>query len=123
MPFMIMYILNGVEEMPHILEAWEAAGAPGITILDSSGMNRVGKTSFRDDLPLIPSLVDVLEGNSVEHKTLLMIVKTQEEVDRFVEVARGIVGDFDHRHTGLLCVLPVAQVYGINRHDHPEHHG
>ncbi len=115
MAFMIMYILNHVSQMPQILKAWEDAGAPGITILDSTGINRLRQAGFRDDLPLMPSLSDLLEDKSIEHKTLLMIVKTEAEVDRFVEVAREIVSDFNNHSTGVLCVFPLARVYGLDR--------
>jgi len=33
MAYMMMYILNHVQQMPQILKVWEDAGAPGITIL------------------------------------------------------------------------------------------
>jgi hypothetical protein len=115
MPYMMMYILNGVDAMPDILKAWENAGAPGITILDTTGMNKLRKTEYRDDLPLMPSLSDVLDSRSDEHKTLLMIVESEAEVDRYVKIAQDLVGDFNARHTGVLCVLPVARVYGLDK--------
>jgi hypothetical protein len=115
MAFMIMYILNGVETMPDIIKAWEEAGAPGITIIDTTGMNKLRKIEYRDDLPLMPSLADVLNSQSNEHKTLLMLLQTEAEVDRYVEIARGIVGDFNDRRTGVLCVLPVTRVYGLDK--------
>jgi hypothetical protein len=110
-----MYILDHVAQMPHVLKAWEDAGAPGITILDSTGVNRLRQAGFRDDLPLIPSLTDLLEEKSIEHRTLLMIVQTEEDVDRYVDAALAIIGDFNAHHTGILCVWPLARVYGLDR--------
>jgi len=118
MAYMIMYILNHVQQMPQILKVWEEAGAPGITILDTTGLNRLRQAGFRDDLPLIPSLADMLEEKSTEHKTLLMIVQTEADVDRFVEAARAVVGDFNNPNTGILCVWPLARVYGLDRPIH-----
>ncbi|MEP7287885.1 MAG: hypothetical protein ABI947_19185 [Chloroflexota bacterium] len=115
MAYMIMYILDHIQQMPQILKAWEDEGAPGITILDSTGVNRLRQAGFRDDLPLVPSLSDLLEDKSIEHKTLLMIVKTEADVDRFVEAARAIVGDFNDHRTGIICVWPLARVYGLDR--------
>lgn len=120
MSYMIMYILNHVDQMPQVLKAWEDAGAPGITILDSTGINRLRQAGFRDDLPLVPSLSDLLENKSIEHKTLLMIVQTEKDVDRFVDAARNIVGDFNNSHTGILCVWPMLRVHGLDKPPHGE---
>ena len=40
-------------------------------------------------------------------------------LERFVEAARKVVGDFDAPHTGILCVVPLAQVYGLGRPARP----
>ena len=115
MAFLIMYILDNSGQMPPVLQAWQDAGAPGITILQSAGIEHLRQAGFRDDLPLMPSLSDLLSDETVHHKTLLTVVKDQAMVDRIVEAARAIVGDFNQPHTGLLIVLPVAQVYGLDR--------
>jgi hypothetical protein len=44
-----------------------------------------------------------------------MIVESETEVDRYVKIAQDLVGDFNARHTGVLCVLPVARVYGLDK--------
>lgn len=119
MAFLIMYILDNVGQMAPVLQAWQDAGAPGITILQSTGIERLRQAGFRDDLPLIPSLSDLLADESIHHKTLLVIVKEEAMVDRLVEAARAVVGDFNRNHTGILCVLPIAQVYGLERPARP----
>ena len=40
MAFLVIYVLDNVGQMPAILEAWEKAGASGITILESTGVER-----------------------------------------------------------------------------------
>jgi hypothetical protein len=38
---MILLVLDNREQCPSVLDAWEAAGASGITILESTGLGRV----------------------------------------------------------------------------------
>ena len=82
MSFLVVLIVDDVEHCPEILQGWEAAGAPGVTILESTGLGRMRRAGLREDLPLMPSLRDLLEGEEVHHRTLLSVVETQEMVDR-----------------------------------------
>jgi hypothetical protein len=36
-------------------------------------------------------------------------------VDKVVEVTQKIVGDLNDPNTGILCVIPLGKVYGLNR--------
>ena len=115
MPYLVMYVLDSAGQLPAVLEAWEQAGAPGITILDSTGIGRLRQAGLREDLPLIPSLADILTDENVFHRTLLTVVEDDAVITRIVEATRNIVGDFSNFHTGVLCVLPVLQVYGLDK--------
>jgi hypothetical protein len=120
MPYLLMYVLDNVGQLPAVLEAWERAGAPGITILDSTGVERLRRAGLRDDLPLMPSLADILADENVYHKTLLTVVENDAVITSIVEATRNIVGDFSNFHTGVLCVLPVLQVYGLDKPQHAD---
>jgi nitrogen regulatory protein PII len=115
MAFLVIYVLDNMGQMPDVLEAWQQAGAPGITILESTGMERLRRAALREDLPLIPSLSDLLHDENVYHKTLLTVTEDEAVVDRIVEATRQIVGDFSQHHTGILCVLPLLRVYGLDK--------
>ncbi len=115
MPFLLMYVLDRVGQMPAVLDAWERAGATGITILDSTGIGRLRQAGLREDLPLMPSLSDILANESVYHKTLLTVVEGETVIQNIVDATRQIVGDFSANHTGILCVLPVLQIYGLDK--------
>ena len=41
MAFLVVLIVDDVDKCRPILDAWEAAGAGGVTILESSGIGRV----------------------------------------------------------------------------------
>ena len=116
MNYLVMLIVNDVDDCPAILDAWEAAGALGITILSSTGLGHIRNAGLRDDMPLMPSLQDLFESDDVQHRTLLSVVDSQELVDKLVDSAQQVIGDLDEPHTGFLFVVPVLQAYGLGKH-------
>jgi nitrogen regulatory protein PII len=115
MAHLVVFVLDDPDRCRDVLDAWEAAGAPGVTILDSSGLGRVRRASIRDDIPLMPSLSLLLRRQENRHCTLFSIVKDQSQVEAIAQATQAIVGAFDRGHTGLLFVIPVSQVYGLQK--------
>jgi hypothetical protein len=113
--FMIMYILNDPSHLSPIMKAWKESGSSGITIFDTTGTGTLHRRGYRDDLPLMPSLVDLLSQQDEEHKTLVTIVEDEATADRIVQVTQEIVGDFTRHDAGVLCVVPVLKVFGLNK--------
>ena len=112
---MLVLVLDDPDRSQDILDAWEAAGVIGVTILESSGLGRVRRAGMRDDLPLIPSLGDLLKSKEARHRTLFTIVEGQEQIDAILEATQVVVGDLEQDNTGLLFVLPVSQVHGLSK--------
>lgn len=113
--FMVWLVLHNYELVEDILDAWEQAGARGITIFHSYGLGRIRQMGLRDDLPLFPSMEQLLESGEEFSRTLFTVVDDQVLVDRIVNVTQSVVGDLSLPDTGLLVVLPVAQVYGLEK--------
>lgn len=116
MSFMVVLVVDDVENCPAVLDAWEKIGVLGVTILASTGLGRVRKAGLRDDMPLLPNLRDLFEQEEIQHRTLFSVVETQEMVDRMVQQVEQIIGDLDDPHTGFMFVMPVSQVYGYGKH-------
>jgi len=110
---MILLVLDKLEQCPSVLDAWEAAGAPGITILESTGLARM-KSGIRDDLPLMPSIASLLKGREEHHRTLFTVVEGEAQVERIISATQSITGSLDNEHTGILFVLPVTCVVGLS---------
>jgi nitrogen regulatory protein PII len=110
---MILLVLDNLDQCPAVLDAWEAAGVPGITILESTGLARM-KSGIRDDLPLMPSITSVLKGREEHHRTLFAVVEGEEMVDRMIEATESITGSLEEAHNGVLFVLPVSRVLGLH---------
>lgn len=116
MTALLVFVLDNIEQYPDILEAWESAGVPGITILDTTGIGRVRAHALREDLPLLPSLLDLVPGGEINHRTLFSVIDDDTVIQRAIAATESVVGDFSRHHTGLLFVVPVTQVLGLVKH-------
>ena len=119
MSHLLIFVLNNLEQYPDILDAWEEAGAPGITILESTGVGRI-RSVVRDDLPLMPSLRDLLAGQEMHHRTIFTVIKDDETLNKVIDATEQVIGDFNRHHTGLLFVVPVSRVLGLEKREDSE---
>lgn len=110
---MILLIVNQVEQVSDVLDAWESARVPGITILDSTGLGEIRKAGLRDDIPLMPSLSDFLRSEEYNHRTLFTVVQGEEKVDELIALTEEVLGDLEEPDNGVLFVLPVSRVAGL----------
>ena len=116
--FMIMLILNNPEQCQDVLDAWEAAGACGATILPSTGLGRIrAKMGLFDDMPLMPSLTDFFQQEENLHRTLITILPERPIVDRVVQATHLVLGDLNQPNTGVLVILPVLEAYGLSQYN------
>lgn len=110
---MVLLVLDDLDLVHDMLNAWDKAGAPGVTILESTGLGRVRQEGIRDDMPLMPSLSSLMRPREERHRTLFTVVESEELVDAIVEATRSLVGDLNQPNNGVLFVLPVSRVLGI----------
>jgi nitrogen regulatory protein PII len=116
MPHLVVFVLDNLEQCPQVLDAWDEAGAPGVTILESTGLRRV-RAMMRDDMPLFPSLRDLLASRELHHRTLFTVVEDEATLERVIAATERVIGDFTRHHTGLLFVVPVTRVLGLEHLD------
>jgi hypothetical protein len=113
--YLILFVLDNPDKLEDLLNAWEKAGTGGATVLVSTGLNRVLNGGIRDDIPLMPGLDDFYKRVEDYHRTLFTIVKDDEMLNKIVEATQSVVGDLNQPNTGILVVLPTAQVYGLEK--------
>lgn len=116
MPELIVLVLNDPDKTEDILTTWLATGISGVTILDSSGLShQVNQHRLRDDLPLFPSLEDLLRSREEPHRTLCAVVADGFDVEGLVAATEKLTGSFDKADTGILFTLPVTRAWGLHR--------
>lgn len=118
--YFILFVLQDSSNMKDLLHAWEEAGVKGATVLFSTGLGRMRqKFGLMEDFPLFPSMSEIL--NRVENvglsRTLFSVVESDEIVKSVLHHTQKVVGDLNNPNTGILIVLPVAQVYGLKQYN------
>ena len=69
----------------------------------------------RDDYPLMLSLRDVLQSKERHHRTLLSVVESEDQVEVLARAAESVIGDFDQPNTGIMFVIELHKVYGLQK--------
>jgi hypothetical protein len=111
MPILLMAVLDEPSRLWEVLDAWQALGVADATIMDSTGLHRARR--LRDDLPLFPSVLDLLESAEAHHRTLWSVVDDKIDLEALVAATEKIVGSLDQPHVGLIVAVPVAKVWGL----------
>ncbi|OIO90689.1 MAG: hypothetical protein AUK03_12580 [Anaerolineae bacterium CG2_30_64_16] len=109
---MIIMVLDDVDKLQDVMAAWQAAGAAGITILESSGAGRLSQMGARDDLPLFPGLHSLLWRQEIQHRTLFTVVDDDVDIEALFDATEAIVGSLTDPYTGIIMALPVIAVRG-----------
>jgi hypothetical protein len=105
-------VLDDPTLLNQVLETWTDAGVRGITVLDSTGVERLRRRAARNDLPTFLGFCRLSRTDRYCHCTLFAVVD-EETVERVVTVTTAIVGDLNAPHTGILFTLPVGHVWGL----------
>lgn len=110
---MVMLVLGDTERYHDILDAWEATGVKGITMMASTGLGRTRRAGASESFPLMPSLIDFLRTPEQHHHTLFTVVENDAMVDKLVAATQGILNDMTKPDSGVLFVLPVTRAIGM----------
>ena len=112
MIYLLIVILDNLSLMPGLLQTWKEIGVPGGTILESAGAHRASTWLSRVGLGVIDHL---FEAEEVRRRTLLVAIESDELLAQAIAEAERVVGGFDRPNSGLLLVLPVAEVRGLHK--------
>jgi hypothetical protein len=113
--YLILFVLDDPDKLEDLLNAWEAAGTGGATVLVSMGLNRMLNIGIRDDIPLMPGLDDFYKRVEDYHRTLFTVVKNDKTLEKIVAATQSVVGDLNKPNTGILVVMPATRVYGLEK--------
>ena len=109
---LVILITAHIEKGLAVAEAWEAAGAPGVTLIDSYGLHHLRERSKAPELPLFVSMAQVMRQIEQTNQMLFSVVD-DDVVDGLIEAAGRVLGDLRESHTGVAFVLDVERVVGI----------
>ncbi len=113
MPVLLMAVLNDPARMWEVLDAWQALGIADATIMDSTGLHRARR--MRDDVPLFPSVHDLLESTEDHHRTLWSVIDDAVDLDMIVAATEKVLGPLDRPHAGMMVAVPILKVWGLRK--------
>lgn len=115
-PTLVIIILQNVDLLSDLLDAWRRVGVPGSTILISAGGHEAVKTVRRSGLG---SLLNAFDQDKGAQRTIMSIIDDPEILEVAIAEADRIVKGFDTPHSGILFTLPVGQVLGLQKWGQP----
>ena len=116
MASLLVVVLSQPRHLPEVVQAWQAIGVPGITILRSAGASR--SRSWLSWLGLGEPETAVNES-ALTQSVLLAAFEEDDLLDRARSEAERVVGGFDRPDSGLLLVLPVRAAAGLRTRQSP----
>lgn len=110
---MVLMITTHIEKGLAIAESWEAAGAPGVTLIDSYGLHHLRERGQAVELPLFVSMAQVMREIEQTNMIILSVVDDRL-VDALIQGAVGVLGrDLNQPNTGIVFVLDVERTIGM----------
>lgn len=114
MATLVVLITSRVEEAHTIGEAWQAAGAPGVTFIEGYGLRRLQEASKSAEiLPGVLSLFEILRDNEETSIVILALLENEAIVDALVAATEGVIGSLQSPNNGILFSLNVDRAVGI----------
>lgn len=110
--YMVVFVLDDPNQLDNVLDAWHAAGVSGVTIIESTGINR--RWRARQVGSVLMAGMNRLIGDTQEgHYTLLVIVPDETLVQTCLQAAEAVVGNLDQPNTGVLAAWPITIIKGV----------
>lgn len=114
---LVILITSRIEEGHQIGEAWQQAGAPGVTFIESYGIRRMQEASKSGELlPGMMSLFEILRQQEETSLVVLSVVDNDDTVNHLIDATRDVLGDLLSPHTGLVFVIDVERAIGVRDH-------
>lgn len=109
--YMLMMVLDDSTRLNEVLQAWIGAGVRGVTILESTGVNRV--LPREEPGSMFAGFSQIFGSGRVGHNTLFAVIENMAVAETAVSATEAILGNLNQPHTGIIFALPVAKSWGI----------
>jgi len=106
--YMVLCVVDQPERLTPLLTAWRKNGINGVTILESTGLHRLIQQ------PLIPMRYALGKASAERgNVTVFTVVDQEETVQRCLEIAESVIGDFNAPNTGIFVAWPLDFAKGV----------
>ena len=119
---LVMLITAQVEQGMMVAQAWQDAGAPGVTIVRTHGLRNLQEKvgSGAVELPRVVSsmaaaMAHVLTSVEEPGEMLLSVVEN-DMVGKLETAATDVLGDLTEPYNGIMIVLDIEKAIGVRHH-------
>ena len=109
--YLFVMVLDDVSQRDKVLNAWLDVGLHGVTVLESTGVNRV--LQRKEAQPMYMGFGQMFGGGRVGHNTLFAVIDSIEIAEAAVKATEVVIGPLDAPDTGIAFVVPVAKSWGL----------
>lgn len=109
--YMLIMVLDDSAHLNAVLDAWVGAGVKGVTILESTGVNRVLERTKPG--PMFAGFTQIFGTGRVGHNTLFAVIESLDVAETAVAATEAILGDLTQPHTGIIYAVPVSKTWGM----------
>ena len=110
---LVVLITTHVEKTLALAEAWQKAGAPGVTLVPSHGFRTLRERTRKLELPHFVNLSTILK--QVDDTThMLLSVVDDNLVEALAQATRSVLRDPLTPKTGIGFVIDVDRVFGMD---------
>lgn len=119
---LVVLITAQVEAGLDIAQAWQDAGAPGVTVLRAHGLHtlqqelRSGSVELPRMIASMGAAMAAIIENVEERAEVILSLVDDAMVDPLIAAANQVLGDLTEPNHGILFVLPVDLAIGVHQH-------
>ena len=113
--YMLIMVLDDSARLNEVLDAWLASGVKGVTVLESTGVNRVLQRAEAG--PMYAGFSQIFGSGRVGHNTLFAVIDELDVAESAVSATEEILGDLTGPDTGIIFLVPVIKTWGLPQPD------
>jgi nitrogen regulatory protein P-II 1 len=108
---LLVMVLDDSTQLNQVMMAWRESDVKGITVLESTGMNRI--LPRHSPQPMFTGFSNLFGGGRVGHYTIFAVVESMTIAEKAVKATEETLGDLSQPHTGIIFAVPVNKVWGM----------
>lgn len=116
---LVILITSLTEKGLMVAQAWQDAGAPGITIVRSYGLHTLQRQIQKGQIELprmVMSMASAMASvmDSVEERNELILSLVEDDmVDKLIEASQSVLGNLMEPENGILFTIDVERAIGL----------
>ncbi len=120
---LVLLITPQIDKGLDVAQAWQEAGAPGVTIIRSHGLHTLQKELQSGSVELPRMVVSMgaamaaIIDNMEERGEVIISIVEDELCEAVISAANEVLGDLTTPNAGVLVTLPIERAVGVRHHD------